>query len=87
MLSSARTRKNCALGAAEALRRLQGEGTRVPAVELHQDIDGEPCDGELEVETDETLYCFECGAVVDRQSGELLGHGSPHESSQEPPGE
>lgn len=52
-------------------------------MDQHNDVDGEPCDGELEVESDETLYCFECGAIVDRRSGELLGHGSPHEAFQE----
>jgi len=48
-------------------------------VDQHEDIDGEPCEGKLEVESDETLYCLECGAVVKRSTGELLGHGTPME--------
>lgn len=46
----------------------------------HEDIDGEPCDEELEVESEETLYCVECGAVVSRETGDLLGHGTPMDS-------
>lgn len=46
-------------------------------VEPHEDIDGQSCDGELEAESDETLYCSECGAVLSRETGEVLGHGTP----------
>lgn len=43
----------------------------------HEDIDGKSCDGTLEVESPETLYCTDCGAIVSRATGELLGHGTP----------
>lgn len=45
----------------------------------HVDIEGEPCPGDLETESEETLYCSACGAIVSRATGELLGHGTPME--------
>lgn len=49
------------------------------AVDPNEDIDGEPCDADLDNESEETLYCPEGGAVVERSIGELLGHGTPME--------